>query len=81
MINPPDAYAYVSLTGEGKEERIVGVGRWFLTPDGKVFEERGFSISKRIHEGAYELIFNLKEQEEYAKRQAYCNQINGRRHC
>ncbi|MDO8282586.1 MAG: GNAT family N-acetyltransferase [Thermodesulfovibrionia bacterium] len=127
VIHPPDTYAYVALTGEEKEEHIVGVGRWFLTPDKstaeiafvvedtiqirgigtalleqladaaakyrikhfiarvlpentrmlEVFEESGFSISKRIHEGAYELIFNLEEQEEYAKRQAYREHIAG----
>lgn len=127
VSNPPDTYAYVALTGEGGEEQIVGVGRWFLSPDGRtaeiafvvedtiqirgigtalleqlaeaaakyrikhfiarvlpentrmleVFEESGFSISKRIHEGAYELIFNLEEQEEYAKRQAYREHIAG----
>jgi acetyl coenzyme A synthetase (ADP forming)-like protein len=127
VVDPPDTYAYVALTGEGKEERIVGVGRWFLSPDGKtaeiafvvedniqvrgigtalleqlaeaaskyrikrfiarvlpentrmleVFEDSGFSIAKRIHEGAYELIFNLEEQEEYSKRQAYREHIAG----
>ena len=124
---PPDTYAYVALAGEGVEERIVGVGRWFLSPDKKtaeiafvvedniqvrgigtamleqlaeaaakyrikrfiarvlpentrmleVFEDSGFSIVKRIHEGAYELIFNLEEQEEYSKRQAYREHIAG----
>ena len=27
VSNPPDTYAYVALTGEGKEERIVGVAK------------------------------------------------------
>lgn len=125
VSNPPDTYAYVALAGEGKEERIVGVGRWFLSPDAltaeiafvvedtiqvrgigtalleqlaevaakyrikrfmarvlpentrmlEVFEDSGFSITKRIHEGAYELIFNLEEQQEYSKRQAYREHI------
>ena len=127
VVNPPDTYAYVALTGEGEEERIVGVGRWFLSPDGRtaeiafvvedtiqvkgigtamleqlaevaakyrikrfvarvlpentrmldVFESSGFSITKRIFEGAYELIFNLEEQEEFSKRQAYREHIAG----
>jgi len=127
VVNPPDTYAYVALTGEGEAERIVAVGRWFLSPDGKtaeiafavedtiqirgigtalleqlaeaaekyrikrfiarvlpentrmleVFEDSGFSITKRIYEGAYELIFNLEEQEEYSKRQAYREHIAG----
>ena len=121
IVNPPDMYAYVATMGEGDQERIVAVGRWFLVPDGKsaeiafvvedtiqvrgigtamleqlaetalkykirrfiasvlpentrmleVFEESGFAISKRIHDGAYEIVFNLEEQEEYSKRQAY----------
>jgi succinyl-CoA synthetase alpha subunit/RimJ/RimL family protein N-acetyltransferase len=124
-INPPDTYAYVALMGEGVEERIAAVGRWFLAPDGRtaeiafvvedtiqvrgigtalleqlaetalkyrikrfvarvlpentrmieVFEDSGFSITKRIYEGAYELIFNLEEQEEYSKRQSYREHI------
>jgi acetyl coenzyme A synthetase (ADP forming)-like protein len=41
----------------------------------EVFEESGFAITKRVHEGAYEIIFNLEEQEEYAKRQAYREHI------
>lgn len=127
VVNPPDTYAYVALTGEGEEERIVGVGRWFLSPDGKtaeiafvvedtiqvrgigtamleqlaeaaakyrikrfvarvlpentrmleVFEDSGFSITKRIYEGSYELIFNLEEQQEYSRRQAYREHIAG----
>ena len=43
----------------------------------EVFEDSGFSIAKRIHEGAYELIFNLEEQKEYSKRQAYREHIAG----
>ena len=127
VMNPPDTYAYVALTGEGGAERIVGVGRWFLSPDGRtaeiafvvedtiqvrgigtalleqlaeaaakyrikrfiarvlpentrmleVFEESGFSITKRIHEDAYELIIDLEEQQEYSKRQAYREHIAG----
>lgn len=41
----------------------------------EVFEESGFSITKRIDEGAYELLFNLEEQEEFSKRQAYREHI------
>jgi acetyl coenzyme A synthetase (ADP forming)-like protein len=41
----------------------------------EVFEESGFSITKRIYEGAYELTFNLEEQEEFSKRQAYREHI------
>lgn len=125
VADPPATYAYVALTGEEKEERIVAVGQWFLSTDGRtaeiafvvedtiqvrgigtalleqlaeaaakyrikrfiarvlpentrmlgVFEDSGFSITKRIYEGAYELIFNLEEQEEHAKRQAYREHI------
>ena len=125
VVNPPDTYAYVALTGEGEVERIVAVGRWFLSPGGRtaeiafvvedtiqvrgigtalleqlaeaaakyrikrfvarvlpentrmleVFESSGFAITKRIFEGAYELTFNLEEQEEYSKRQAYREHI------
>ena len=125
VSDPPDTYAYVALSGEGNEERIVGVGRWFLSPDGKtaeiafvvedtiqvrgigtalleqlaiaaakyrikrfiahvlpentkmleVFEDSGFAITKRIYEGTHELIFNLEEQEEYSKRQAFRQHI------
>ncbi len=41
----------------------------------EVFEESGFMITKRVTEGAYEIIFNLEEQEEYSKRQAYREHI------
>lgn len=125
VSDPPDTYAYVALTGEEEEERITGVARWFLSPDGataeiafvvedtiqvrgigtalleqlaaaaakyrikrfiarvlpentrmlEVFEDSGFSITRRIHEGAHELTFNLEEQEEYSKRQAYRQHI------
>lgn len=124
-VNPPDMFAYVAIMGEGKDERIVAVARWFLIPAGRaaeiafvveddiqvrgigtallerlaetalkykikrfvarvlpentrmleVFEESGFLIKKRINEGAYELIFDLEEQEEYSKRQAYREHI------
>jgi len=124
-MTPPDTFAYVALMGEGDEERIVAVGRWFLGQDTKtaeiafvvedniqvkgigtalleqladaalafkikkfiaivlpentrmleVFEESGFKIQKRIDEGAYQIIFDLEDQEEYAKRQAYREHI------
>lgn len=32
-VRPPDMYAYVGLTGEGPEELIRAVGRWFLSPE------------------------------------------------
>jgi GNAT superfamily N-acetyltransferase len=38
VVNPPDTYAYVALTGEGEVERIVAVGRWFLSPGGRTAE-------------------------------------------
>ncbi len=41
----------------------------------EVFEESGFSITRRVHEGVYEINFNLEEQEEYSKRQAYREHI------
>jgi acetate---CoA ligase (ADP-forming) len=41
----------------------------------EVFEESGFSITKRIHEGAFEFIFNLEEQEQFAKLQAFREHI------
>jgi acetyl coenzyme A synthetase (ADP forming)-like protein len=41
----------------------------------EVFEESGFAITKRVNEGAYEVIFNLEEQEEYTKRQAFREHI------
>ena len=37
-FQPPQNYAYVATTGEGGQERIVAVGRWFLLPDGKTAE-------------------------------------------
>ncbi|HXX82280.1 MAG TPA: GNAT family N-acetyltransferase [Thermodesulfovibrionales bacterium] len=120
-VKPPDTYAYVALIGEGDEERIVAVGRWFLGQDTRtaeiafvvedniqvrgigtalleqladaalahkirkfiahvlpentrmleVFEESGFKIQKRINEGVCQIIFDLEDQEEYSKRQAY----------
>lgn len=124
-IDPPRHYAYVATMGEGKDERIVATGRWFLQADGKsaevsfvvddniqvrgigtglleqlvsaalrygikvftarvlpentrmieVFEESGFRISKIFQEGAYSIILNLEEQEEFEKRQAYREHI------
>jgi acetyl coenzyme A synthetase (ADP forming)-like protein len=124
-VKPPDRYAYVALIGEGEEERIIAVGRWFLTEDRataeiafvvedtiqvrgigtalleqlaeaavrykirrfmaqvmpentrmlEVFEESGFTIEKKIHEDAYQIIIDLEVQEEYARRQAYREHI------
>ncbi len=37
----------------------------------EVFDESGFKIKKRFSEGLYRLTMDLKDQEEYAKRQAY----------
>ena len=124
-VSPPAMYAYAALTGEGSEEKIIAVGRWFLEEDGRtaeiaflvedtiqlkgigtalleqlaeaallykikrfsarvlpensrmleVFEESGFKIRKCIHEGAYQIILDLEEQEEYEKRQAYREHI------
>jgi len=37
-INPPDMYAYVGLSGEGDDESIRAVGRWFLEPDNRSAE-------------------------------------------
>ncbi len=37
-IQPPQRYAYVATMGQGEEERIVAVARWFLAPDGKSAE-------------------------------------------
>ncbi len=36
----------------------------------RVFEESGFMISKRMHEGFLEITFDLEHQEEFSKRQA-----------
>jgi acetate---CoA ligase (ADP-forming) len=37
-VKPPDTYAYIGLTGEGDNERIRAVGRWYLMPDKKTAE-------------------------------------------
>ncbi len=37
-MEPPDSYAYVGLTGEGEEEKIRAVGRWFLTSQERTAE-------------------------------------------
>ncbi len=37
----------------------------------EVFDESGFKIKKTFAEGVYRLTIDLKDQEEYAKRQAY----------
>jgi len=119
-VHPPESYAYLGLTGEGDEEQIRAVARWFQSPDPstaeiafvvednvqargigtalleklaetalkyriktlianvlpdnrrmlRVFEESGFNITKRMHEGYVELTFDLEQQEEFSKRQA-----------
>jgi acetate---CoA ligase (ADP-forming) len=119
-VNPPDTYADIGLTGEGENERIRAVARWYLMPDKRtaeisfvvedniqargigtallekiagdalkykikkfiarvlpentrmlrVFEESGFNMVRRFHEGVYELDFDLENQEEFSKRQA-----------
>lgn len=125
-ILAPERYAYLGLTGEGEEEQIRAVGRWFLTPDRsvaevafvvednvqargigtslleklaetalkyrikkliahvlpentrmmRVFEESGFLMTKRMHEGFFEIIFDLEHQEEFSKRQALREHIS-----
>lgn len=37
----------------------------------EVFDESGFRIEKKLSDGAYEIVIDLKDQEEYSKRQAY----------
>lgn len=124
-IIPPERYACVGIMGEGPEERIVAVARWFLAPDGKtaevafvvedniqargigtalleqlaavalrhrirfffanvlpenttmleVFDESGFTLTKRLLDGVYHYSIDLREQEEFAKRQAYREHI------
>ncbi len=37
-MDPPRKYAYVATMGEGEQERIVAVGRWFLMAGGKTAE-------------------------------------------
>ena len=119
-VHAPESYAFLGLTGEGGEEEIRAVGRWFLSPDRttaeiafvvedniqargigtalleklaetalkfrikrliahvlpdnirmlRVFEESGFSLTKRMHEGFFEIVFDLEHQEEFSKRQA-----------
>jgi acetyl coenzyme A synthetase (ADP forming)-like protein len=119
-VHAPETYAYIGLTGEGEEEQIRAVGRWFLSPEKtsaeiafvvednvqargigtalleklaetalkfrikklvahvlpenirmlRVFEESGFDIVKRMHEGFFEIVFDLERQEEFSKRQA-----------
>ncbi len=124
-MDPPHKYAYVATMGEGEQERIVAVGRWFLMSGGKtaevafvvedniqvrgigtalleqlastalhykinrfvarvipentrmteVFEESGFRFQKVFDEGTYEYSIDLREQEEFSKRQAYREHI------
>ncbi len=42
-----------------------------------VFEESGFSMSRRMHEGYVELTFDLERQEEFSKRQAVREHLAG----
>lgn len=124
-VAPPAMYAYVGLTGEGEDEKIRAIGRWFLTAEKRtaeiafvvednvqargigtalleilaetaftyrinrfvaqvlrentrmlrVFEESGFIMTKRVHEDDYELTFDLDQQEEFSKRQAFREHI------
>ncbi len=37
----------------------------------EVFDESGFRIEKQLSDGVYEIVIDLKDQEEYSKRQAY----------
>lgn len=119
-VHAPESYAYLGLTGEGGEEQIRAVGRWFLSDDRgtaeiafvvedniqargigtalleklaetaltfrikkliahvlpentrmlRVFDESGFMMSKRLHDGFFEIAFDLERQEEFSKRQA-----------
>jgi acetyl coenzyme A synthetase (ADP forming)-like protein len=125
-IQPPESYAYLGLTGEGEEELIRAVGRWFLTADRgtaeiafvvednvqargigtalleklaetalkfrikklvahvlpentrmlRVFEESGFAMTRKMHEGFIEITFDLEHQEEFSKRQALREHIS-----
>ncbi len=125
-VHAPESYAYLGLTGEGAEEEIRAVARWFLSPGGasaeiafvvedniqargigtalleklaetalkfriktliahvlpdnarmlRVFEESGFSMTKRMHEGFFEITFDLEHQEEFSKRQALREHIS-----
>jgi acetyl coenzyme A synthetase (ADP forming)-like protein len=125
-VHPPESYAYLGLTGEGDEELIRAVARWFQSPDQsmaeiafvvednvqargigtalleklaekafkyrikklianvlpdnmrmlRVFEESGFNITKRMHEGYVEITFDLEHQEEFSKRQAFREHIS-----
>lgn len=124
-VDPPAMYAYAGLTGEGEDEKIRAIGRWFLTAEKRtaeiafvvednvqargigtalleilaetaftyrinkfiaqvlrentrmlrVFEESGFIMTKRVQEGDYELTFDLDQQEEFSKRQAFREHI------
>lgn len=42
----------------------------------RVFEESGFIMTKTLHEDAYELTFDLEQQEEFSKRQALREHIS-----
>src|SRR5574337_2104158 len=125
-VRAPESDAFIGLTGEGEEEEIRAVGRWFLTPDKsvaeiafvvedniqargigtalleriagaavkyriktlvahvlpdnirmlRVFEESGFAMTKRMHEGFFEITFDLDRQEEFSKRQALREHIS-----
>lgn len=41
----------------------------------EVFDESGFRLKKELVEGVYNIVIDLKDQEEYAKRQAYREHI------
>ncbi|HTG01076.1 MAG TPA: GNAT family N-acetyltransferase [Nitrospirota bacterium] len=46
-VKAPDMYAYVGVTGEGSEEMIRAVGRWFLSP-GQNIAEIAFVVEDNI---------------------------------
>ena len=37
-VLPPDTHAYIGLTGDGADEELRAVGRWYLTEDRRVAE-------------------------------------------
>jgi hypothetical protein len=43
----------------------------------RVFEESGFNIARRMHEGFIEITFDLEHQEEFSKRQEVRDHIAG----
>ncbi len=120
-VIPPEQYAYVATAGEGEDERIVAVARWYLLKDEEsaevafvvedneqyrgigtalleklaetalafrirqfkasvlaenkamleIFDHSGFSTSRNLDGGVYDITLDLMEQEEFIKRQAF----------